>query len=113
MFLVCQRLFGKFFLNQVVKRERVDYLINLLRHEYGHYVQEQSLGTIKYLFGIALPSISVNCRNMFFKDISNSEYYSMPWEVTADLFGGVSRSYSYQSGAETRGLLYYMHLKGR
>ena len=57
--------------------------IETVKHEYGHTVQESILGSYKYIKYIAIPSLT-------HRDPTN--YYSNPWELTADLFGGVERS---------------------
>ena len=52
-----------------------------LKHEWGHTIQSAILGPIKYGVMIGLPSAF---------EWSNRSYYSRPWEITADIFGGVS-----------------------
>ena len=63
-----------------------------LNHEWGHAVQFWLLGAQKYL-GIALPSLTAN---LLSRDVSNpigsfldDNYYSLPWERTAEFFGGL------------------------
>ena len=59
---------------------------DVVRHEYGHVKQLELLGIGKYAFCIVIPSL--------FEWGSDPEYYRRPWEITADIFGGVqSRSY--------------------
>ena len=73
---------------------------NTLRHEAGHYVQYKELGIAKYGIGIFLPSML------------NDEpkgYYDRPWEVTADMYGGVDRKHA--AGAEETGKQYLEYLK--
>ncbi|MCI8368147.1 MAG: RHS repeat-associated core domain-containing protein [Clostridia bacterium] len=71
-----------------------------LNHEFGHGVQEKFIGGY-YLTRVALPSVIT-----YFVNPNDRTYYSMPWERTADWFGGVSRtftingmSHSYKKGA--------------
>lgn len=52
-----------------------------VRHEWGHNVQQAILGPIKYGLCIGLPSML---------EWSNRSYYDRPWEITADVFGGVT-----------------------
>ena len=61
---------------------------DVLRHEYGHTKQLQKLGVVKYAVGIFIPSaLEVG-----------GDYNSRPWEVTADVFGGVqSRNHSQEN----------------
>ena len=54
-----------------------------IRHEWGHGVQQGFLGPAKYLAYVMLPS---------WKEWSSRPYYDRPWEITADIFGGVSRN---------------------
>ena len=53
---------------------------DVLRHEYGHTKQKEQLGVLKYITDIAIPSII---------DYGSGQYYDKPWEVTADVLGGV------------------------
>ena len=62
---------------------------DVVRHEYGHTVQMDQLGVIDYLLCIGIPS--------YFEWGSDPNYYRRPWEITADIYGGVrSRSYPYK-----------------
>lgn len=57
-----------------------------VRHEYGHTKQLDKLGAVGYLLCIGFPSR--------WEWGSDKEYYRRPWEITADIFGGVrSRTY--------------------
>ncbi len=51
-----------------------------IRHEYGHTVQLQRLGFLKYTVCIGIPSLL---------QWGNGAYYSKPFEITADVFGNV------------------------
>lgn len=53
---------------------------DVVRHEYGHTVQYEELGPIKYALCIMLPS---------WRKWGSKEYYAKPWEITADLYGRV------------------------
>ena len=72
----------------------------ILKHEHGHYVQYRQLGLVKYIVAIAIPSLMNNPR----------DYYSQPWEVTADLFGGVTTHY-HSPGSEEAGIDYLNKVK--
>ena len=72
-----------------------------LKHEWGHTVQYASMGPINYLLYIAIPSVKG-----YKSDLSTLDYYSQPWEYTADRFGGVSGR-QYREGAEEAGWRYY------
>ncbi len=53
---------------------------DILKHEYGHIVQLMSYGALPYLINIGIPSIFMNDDDK-------------PWEIVADLLGGVKRNY--------------------
>jgi len=53
---------------------------DVVRHEWGHFVQLSIVGVPKFLAFFAVPSMLSKSPN----------YYSLPWERSADLFGGVS-----------------------
>ena len=86
--------------------------INTLRHEFGHNIQQLILGPIKYLLCIGLPS---------WQEWSNRPYYDRPWEITADVFGGVlsrkhdisdiQRGYSYLYFSAIFNTLSYLFLE--
>lgn len=75
---------------------------NTILHEHGHYLQYKQLGFFKYLIGIGLPS----WQN------TPVDYYSQPWEVTADILGGVP-VVRYSEGADTVGWNYLAELKSK
>ena len=58
-----------------------------LMHEYGHSIQERLLGPL-YWTTIAIPSVV----NNKFGSKEDIDYYSMPWERTADWLGGVKEN---------------------
>ena len=61
-----------------------------LNHERGHSSQLMRMGVATYLFAIGIPSALM--LGPWSKDPTNPDrYYCAPWEITADLFGGVSR----------------------
>ena len=55
---------------------------DILKHEWGHSVQQMLYGPIPYLINIGIPSVFID----------NSD--NAPWEIHADILGGVSRPYS-------------------
>ena len=58
----------------------IDNPEDMIRHEYGHTVQMCQLGIRKYLTCIFIPS---------WQEWGSDAYYNKPWEVTADIYGGV------------------------
>ncbi len=76
--------------------------VSTLNHEFGHGVQEKMMGPL-YLFRIALPSMISFFRN---PTASDFDYYSQPWEITADIFGGVNRDEGYKTNSDIFGWLY-------
>jgi hypothetical protein len=80
--------------------------IETVKHEYGHNVQEGFLGTGVYIMDIAVPSLlSAN--------VPYNDYYSLPWERSADMFGGANHfntngtSYTYIPGSDTLAEYYF------
>lgn len=66
-----------------------------IRHEYGHQIQSLHLGWL-YLLIIGIPSFLGNVWDRIAHESwSNSDrirwYYNLPWERTADYYGGVKR----------------------
>jgi len=55
---------------------------DILMHEWGHSVQQMTFGPIPYLIDIGIPSAFID----------NND--NAPWEITADILGGVNRSYN-------------------
>lgn len=63
--------------------------INTLKHEYGHYLQLQELGFVKYNIFIVQPSVMGATMDYF--GWLDCYYYDLPWEFVADVYGGVKR----------------------
>ena len=87
--------------------------IDTLRHERGHNWQLMMMGIANYAFMIFLPS---------WQEWSSRLYYERPWEITADILGGVTgrahsqsdvkRGYWYLVMASLFGPLAYFFLLG-
>ena len=69
--------FGIIFLK---RKENYEDPKDVVRHEYGHTQQLKQLGVIKFAIYIGIPS---------WLDLGTGDYYDKPWEVTADIYGGV------------------------
>lgn len=68
------------------------YPEDIVRHEYGHTVQLNKLGFFRFGLCIGIPS-----RFM----LGTKSYYDKPWEVMADIYGGVqSRQHDEKTVAE-------------
>ena len=84
-----------------------------LRHERGHNAQLMMMGIANYGLMIGLPS---------WLELSNRSYYERPWEITADVFGGVTgrthsqsdinRGYCYLGVSSLFGAVGYLFLFG-
>ena len=82
-------ILGTIFLNRNETEKEV------VMHEWGHTVQELLLGSIAYTGIIAIPSLI-----SFFINPSTTTYFSLPWERTAEWFGGGSLTGNvYNSGS--------------
>ena len=104
-FLTSFSFLGIFLNNKKWVNDRV------LNHEYGHNMQQMFLGPLKYLLGIAVPSVLFNFASRKNTTLDNL-YYSMPWERTAELFGDViSDPYTpYAPYSAEVSLLYFLFL---
>ena len=87
-----------------------------VKHEYGHNVQQMIIGPEKYLFGIGIPSVcgAILLYGIYEITSMNYEtykkiYYSLPWERSADLFGGASHP-AYYHNSEKISLVYLLSL---
>lgn len=89
---------GSFLAIFLTDYERNDsiYNKNVINHELGHSIQQMIMGPINYLLCIGLPS---------WQEWSNRDYYDRPWEITADIFGGVN-SRTHNSSDIERGYRY-------
>ena len=75
--------------------------VGILKHEWGHSVQQIILGPIIFFIGIALPSAGEWQKDKW------GDYYLSPWEITADMIGGVDNSSVGQTElARKRGVSY-------
>ena len=98
--------FGAIFLTK-------DSGVDILRHERGHNWQLMMMGIANYGLMIGLPSLC---------EWSDRSYYKRPWEITADVFGGVTgrihsqadinRGYWYLGVSSLLGPLGYLFLFG-
>ena len=61
--------------------------VNTVRHEWGHGVQQGTLGLFKFALFIGLPSWKNWGGNHW---QGNKNYYRRPWEAMADIFGGAA-----------------------
>jgi len=78
--------------------------VEVVKHEWGHTVQQSLMGTPKYLIQIAVPSfIGAN------SNLNDDVYFSLPWERSADFFGGANNG-PYLDGLGFRVGLYLIML---
>ena len=79
-----------------------------VRHEYGHSEHASRIGFVKYMRGAAIPSFI-----SFWLGVDYENYYSLPWEYTADALGQVNRDkgeYVYFPYAENLSNIYRVAL---
>ena len=60
-----------------------------VKHEYGHRVQLDKQGLIRYTINVAIPSVTANILDRMEK--LPYDYYGAPWEAEANIYGGVNR----------------------
>ena len=77
--------------------------INTLRHEYGHTVQLDNLGAVDYAL-LVVPSFT--CATLDHLGLLNIDYYSLPWEFEADMYGNVVSRNSYEEDVIPNYLFY-------
>ena len=77
-------------LNHNLDSQSSEYKTRTLNHEYGHALQEQEMGALKYFAAVFVPSATFNLISRFNPTI-NILYYSLPWEDDADRRGSVKR----------------------
>ncbi len=82
--------FGVMFLNS---NETSSDTVN---HEWGHFAQLKLMGVPNYALSVTIPSIC--------SDPYDPNYYSNPWERTADLLGGVVRVSGYTENSLAWGI---------
>lgn len=70
--------FGILFISRRVNKYRNSE--DVVRHEYGHALQLKKMGLIRYTVFIGIPSLL---------NLGDGYYYDQPWEITADILGGV------------------------
>ena len=58
---------------------------NTVRHEFGHNMQQLIMNPVFYGISIGIPSYFA---------LGPWSYYDKPWEITADILGGVNRTYN-------------------
>ena len=87
--------------NTIVYSPGSNSTTDTIRHEWGHNVQQSILGTPKYLTRIAFPSV-IGCI------LGVKEYYSQPWERSADFFGQPIRPEGYTPFSDIIGSLYFI-----
>ena len=73
-----------------------------LKHEYGHSIQERLMGP-RFISTVGIPSVAYYCYD-YSTGGKTIDYYSTPWERTADWLGRVDRKCGYKSGALAWGI---------
>ncbi|MDR1939418.1 MAG: RHS repeat-associated core domain-containing protein [Clostridiales bacterium] len=102
-FATSAQLFNTIFLNNAENSEqRAD--IKTLNHEWGHSVQNRILGNGGYILFIGIPSVIGFA--LIPANATEADYYSLPWERTADYFGGVDRG-DYYEGSLSKAKAYF------
>ena len=77
--------FGLIFLGKDLKPD--EFGVHTLRHEYGHIVQLKKLGVVDYTYYVVIPSLIGAATSEQGK--LTVDYYSLPWEFEADIYGQV------------------------
>ncbi len=64
-----------------------------LKHEYGHTVQLDEMGLFNYITCVGIPSLFKWGSDEIYSGKGRGAYYNKPWELMADIYGGVEREY--------------------
>ena len=96
----------------IIGRDRVPSpsFADTLNHEYGHVIHFAMVGPIDYFTTTAIPSLvgaAISGNGSSFQRFVRDNYYNLPWERTADYFGGVNRGYA--PYANTSGSLFWIY----
>ena len=82
---------GSMSVSNTIFLSKSEWDVETVKHEWGHTVQQSLMGTPKFMARIAVPSL-------IGAGLGVDDYYSQPWERSADFFGGATHSYSENSG---------------
>ena len=63
-----------------------------IKHEYGHRLQLDQMGTWNYIKKVAIPSATIFALSQLVT--LDYDYYGAPFEAEADALGGVNRTYN-------------------
>lgn len=98
--------FGIIVLDKTIVEKSAAEFAQDLNHEYGHAVHASQVGLPVYFVTTAIPSLigAVLSKKVEWID---KNYYSLPWERTADYLGGVDRG-DYLSGGNTAATLFWL-----
>ena len=86
-------------------RQYEDLSANTVRHEFGHRVQLDNMGLIRYIYKVAIPSVIANKMQDHGLPF---DYYSSPWESEADYYGGATRQTFKDPWTEEDGYIKYI-----
>jgi len=95
--------FGIMFLEQNESKSSPAYGADVVRHEWGHFVQLSIVGVPKFVLFFGIPSMLNG---------NNPNYFSLPWERSADLFGEVSGSNWENPHTSNSGIYSLLYLLG-
>ena len=80
--------------------------MNTLKHEYGHFLHLQDIGTPKYIRKVVIPSATgATLKHL---GLLNMNYYDLPWEQIAEQYGEVERG-GYASWAKAAATFYWIY----
>jgi hypothetical protein len=89
-FMTSWAISGTIFLNHNLDNTTMWNKCTTIDHESGHIYQEQELGSAKYIFAVAIPSVVTNIISRFVPEVYEN-YFNFPWEYDADRRGGIER----------------------
>ena len=98
--------FGIIVLDKTIVEKSTAEFTEDLNHEYGHAVHASQVGLPVYFVTTAIPSLIGAGLSGKIEWIDDN-YYSLPWERTADYLGGVDRG-DYLPGSNITAILFWL-----
>jgi len=97
--------FGIILLNSSAS-DNLERGVKTLKHEYGHFLHLWDIGAEDYFYKVVTPSFSGTVLSQL--NMLNTNYYDLPWERIAEIYGDVKRG-NYASWSKITALIYWLY----
>ena len=91
---------GSMSLCNTIFLSRREWDSEIVKHEWGHTVQQSLMGTPKFIMRMGIPSL-------IGAGLDVDAYFSQPWERSADFFGGANNG-PYREGSDLLAAFYFL-----